>query len=470
MALTPALDIGKRGLLAQEMALGIVGNNIANVNTPGYTRQVADFEQDPAIELPGGLRLGSGAHIASVRQVLDPFIVARLQASFTTKAERDTVRDQLERLSGLLNDLNEPSINDALSRFFDAADALARAPQGLTERQILLDAAHSVAIELNRRSEGLATLQADVDGRLVDRAAAANDDLARVAALDAAIIARESTGTHANDLRDKRQAILNNLAEAIGVRVLENPDGSVRVDAAGGGLTLIDKGVVINRIATRPDLGNPAALDGNTLHQLGLVNEQGTFLTVSAAFATGELAGLVRVRDGEIVTASRNVDNLASTLAGAVNAIQTDPAALDLDGNATTVAPLFSGVTAGTIAVGLTDPRRIAAALSAQPGDNQNALRLADLREAVQGSLGTTFNGYVALEAGRIGSDASLAADTATAAELLTTQLSAQRESLSGVNLNEELTNLLRFQRAFQASARVISIGNSILDDLLRMI
>src|SRR5262249_61183802 len=104
MAITPALDIGKRGLLAQEAALGVVGNNIANVNTPGYTRQVAEFAQDPSITLPGGVLAGAGVHIADVRQILDPLITRRLQGSLTTTAERDPVRDQLERLPRVLND------------------------------------------------------------------------------------------------------------------------------------------------------------------------------------------------------------------------------------------------------------------------------------------------------------------------------------------------------------------------------
>src|SRR5215470_15001455 len=119
MAITPALDIGKRGLLAQEAALGVVGNNIANVNTPGYSRQVAEFATAPSITLPGGVLAGAGVHIEDVQQVIDPIITRRLQASLTTTGERDAVRDQLERLSGILNDLNQPSLSDNLAKFFD---------------------------------------------------------------------------------------------------------------------------------------------------------------------------------------------------------------------------------------------------------------------------------------------------------------------------------------------------------------
>jgi flagellar hook-associated protein 1 FlgK len=158
-----------------------------------------------------------------------------------------------------------------------------------------------------------------------------------------------------------------------------------------------------------------------------------------------------------------------------VNAIQT--AGVDLDGNAATLQPLFGGTGAANLTV-LLDPsadpnaaRKLAAALSTQPGDNRNALALADLRTTSVAALGNvTFSAYVGIEQGRVGEDAQGAEDTAKATELLGEQLETQRSSVSGVNLNEELTNLLKYQRAFQASAQVIQVANSILDELVNII
>src|SRR5262249_41194468 len=212
-------------------------------------------------------------------------------------------------------------------------------------------------------------------------------------------------------------------------------------------------------------------LDGLQLHQLGLLGPGGGFLSVPSAFTTGQLAGLTSARDGALVTASNNLDTLAVNLRDAVNTVQTDPLAVDLDGGATTASPLFAGTGAGNLTVAITDPRKIGAALSTQPGDNPNALRLADLRTAPQAGLGSlTFGGYVAGELSRIGEEASQAKDVATAAGLVNQNIQEQQQSVSGVNLNEELTNLIKFQHAFQASAQLINVGNQILDDLMHMI
>jgi flagellar hook-associated protein 1 FlgK len=202
---------------------------------------------------------------------------------------------------------------------------------------------------------------------------------------------------------------------------------------------------------------------------------------VPAAFQGGALGGLLDVRDGALVDAATNLDTFAGALRDAVNAIQTDPAGRDLDGATTTTAPIFSGTGARDLAVVLSDPRRIAAALSTQPGDNQNALRFADLRTAAPVTVAptsaeaiamgsTTLSSFLAGEAGRIGQDAAAAADSATASELLGAQLDAQHESLSGVSLNEELTSLLKIQHAFQASAQLLTIADRMLGELLDIV
>ena len=154
-----------------------------------------------------------------------------------------------------------------------------------------------------------------------------------------------------------------------------------------------------------------------------------------------------------------------------MNAIQTDPAAVDLDGNGTATAPFFAGTGAADLTVALTDPRRIGAALSAAPGDNTNALRLAGLRSTSVAALGgAPLTDYLAAQQATLGDAAGRATDQAAANEALFQQLETQRSSLSGVNLNEELTNLLKYQRAFQAASQVLGVANSVIDDLLKVV
>ena len=130
MAISPLLGIAQRALLASETALGVVGNNIANVNTPGYTRQVPDLESDPSSVTAQGVLVGTGVHVAAVRQVLDPLLEKRLLGAETERRQQGAVRDQLSALASVLNELDQPSLGDAVDGFFAAADALARNPGG----------------------------------------------------------------------------------------------------------------------------------------------------------------------------------------------------------------------------------------------------------------------------------------------------------------------------------------------------
>ena len=471
MAISSLLGIAQRSLLASETALGVVGNNIANVNTPGYTRQVPDLESDPSVSTAQGVLVGTGVHVAAIRQVLDPLLERRLLGAETDRRQQGAVRDQLTALAGVLNELDEPSLGGAVNGFFDAADALARNPAGSAERETLLGRARGLADELQRRSGAVATLQRGADDAYVAAATRANDALGRIADLNRAISTAEAGGQSAGDLRDRRRAALTDLAGVLGIQTVDTKDG-VTVSAANGAV-LVDGGAVVHQIALREQ---GAGLDGHTLHEAGLADATGAFIAVPTAFASGQLAALAGVRDGELVNASSALDTFASTLVTEVNRIQTNggAGAVDLDGGSTAAVPLFGGTDARTISVLLTGPdagRRIGAALSSEPGDNQNALELADLRTAAQATLGNvTFTGYVAGLTGQVGQDAAQARDSAQATQALQQQLQNQRDSFSGVNLNEELTNLLRYQRAFQASAEAINVGNEVLDELMQVV
>jgi flagellar hook-associated protein 1 FlgK len=471
MAISPILSVAQRALVASETALEVLSNNIANVNTPGYTRQRAVFTSDPPVANGTGLLVGTGARVEQVQQVADALLDRRLVRSETDRQQQAARRDLLEGLAAVVNDVQEPALTSDVSAFFDAADALARNPGGLAERQTLLGRAIALTSELNRRANGLATLQRDADDNVVNRVGRINDALQKIADLNVAISGAELGGQKANDLRDQRQRVLTELSGYLGVSATESPSGTLSVSVPGG-ITLVQGGTVVYTVATAP---GSAGLDGTQLHDLRLQDAAGNLLDVPGVFAGGEVAGIISVRDGELVAARTGLDTVATNLRDQVNAVQT--AGFDLDGNSTALVPLFGGTNAADLTVLLDPaadpnaPRLVAAAQSADPSDNTNALALADLRTSSFAALGnTTFNGYLASEQGRIGEDAARAGDVARATELLQNQLANQRAALSGVNLNEELTDLIKFQRAFQAAAQLISSTNHLLDDLVSII
>jgi flagellar hook-associated protein 1 FlgK len=467
VAISPIFSIARRALQANESALSVVGNNIANVNTPGYTRQVVDLESGQPASNGLGLIIGSGVQVGGVSQVLDPLLARRLLGAGTSLAQSETYGKQLEAISAVTSSLDDPSLATALGAFFDAAGAFARNTGAVPERQTLLGRAEALASEIRRRSAALAGVQRDADDRYVAGIERAGGDVARIAALNREITISEAAGNRANELRDKRTQALEDLASLVGVSAVEKEDGSLWVAAANGAV-LVDGGAVAGKPVVRD---GAAGRDGRPLQQAGFEDAAGGFIPAADAFRTGAVAGLAAARDVAVETAASALDTFALALRDQVNAIQTDPAAFDLDGASTATAPLFAGTGARDLVVALSDPRRLAGALTTQPGDNQNALRLADLRSAPIAALGNiSFAEHVAAEQWRVGEEASLAADRAATSTATHEQLVAQRASVSGVSLNEELANLLSFQRAFQAASRMIGVADGMLAELMETV
>jgi flagellar hook-associated protein 1 FlgK len=460
MGLLPLLDIARSGLLAHEFSLSVIGNNIANVHTPGYTRQRAILAEMQGLG-PQGFPVGRGVRIAGVEQVLDGFLERRRWSAAGEASGSAARRDALAGLAALFDEIANPALVPAVNGFFDAAEGLQQNPAGLAERNQLLAAAGTVASELNRRAAALAVEQRSLDDRVTGLVHDANAALDRLAELNGQIATAEAGGAGAaNALRDERGRVLADLAAIAPVATSDAADGSLTVRI--GGSVVVDGANVVTRFATR---SGATGLDGQPLHAAGLA-VGGTL----AAITGGELGAVLGVRDGDLAQAATNLDTFANAFASSVNAVQTDASALDLDGNATAGTPLFSGTTAATIAVAITDPRRIAAARSSAPGDNRNALVLAALRDVRVGALGATFVGWLGGEQARIAGAASDADAQARSAGLFASELETQRDAISGVSLEEELARLVEVQHAFQASAKLVSVADEILDDLLKMV
>lgn len=464
MAISGILDIARRALLAQQAALRVIGNNVANVNTPGYSREEPLLEAARA-RFEGGARVGGGVRFDGVQQIVDSAIERRLLAARSGAGEKSATRDELRRLEEAFTDLQDQGgLPAALDAFFAAADALARNPEGLPERRVLLARGGALAAEVRRRAASLAELQRGVDDRLVDTVGRANELIARVAELNGQIVPAELGGQVAAALRDQRRVAIGELARILGLHVLERDDGSVRV-ASTSGIVLVD-GSTAHALAVHKE---SAGLDGLPLHEVGTTGADGGFISLSSRLGGGELEGLLDVRDNKLPALASDLDTFATTLRDAVNAVQTDAAGRDLDGNVGT--DFFSGSGAADLTVALSDPRAIAAARSAEPGDNQGALALAGLASTTFTALGgATLGGALATELARVGEQVRSAEDSASVAAALLTQAENARDAVSGVNLNEELTTLLGYQRAFQAAGVLTRVGNSVLDDLLRMV
>lgn len=458
MAIFPPLTIGREALLAHQLALQTTGNNIANVDTPGYSRQRAVLAAIP----PSGGGAGLGVSVRGVEQAVDQFLEARRLASSTDLAGATAGRDLVGQLQALFP-VQDPGIGDALQTFFAAANALAVNPQDLTVRDQLLGAADGLASAFRAAHDGIASLQREIDNRAQQAARDGDGLLSTIASLNREIVAAEVGGGTANDLRDSRREALNQLAGVLQINVVEDPNGAVNVFAASGAALVL--GVDAAHLTTVPDA---PGLDGAPRSAVAVRGESGAAVRLQGELG-GTLGALADLRDGVLPTRAGDLDLLATVLRDKVNAVQTDPAGRDLDGAVGTA--LFTGSGAGDLSVALSNPRGIAAALGANPADNGNALALEQVGATAFAELGgATLTERFAVFHAAIGSDARDADDRATVQETVATGLAAQRDAVSGVSLEEEFTDLIRFQRGFQAASQLISVSNGLLDDLLGMV
>lgn len=460
MAIFAPLSIGRQALLANERAIGVTGHNIANVNTPGYSRQRADL----AATRPDQFGFGTGVELRSVDRAVDPLLDARQLVNASSLGGATTGQELLDRLQAYFP-VGDEGVGNALAEFFTAANAVANSPQDLAARNQLLEAGKAVAGQLRTAAGGIQTLQREADDRLGQAAFDANGVLQHLSQLNREIISAERAGRETNDLRDQRQVALGDLAKQLSIQVVEVEGGGVNVFAASGQGLLIGTDAATLTSALDP---THVGLDGNPLSRIGVAAKDGSVISLSGDIG-GAVGSLLALRDQTFPGNAGDLNLLAVSLRDGVNAVQTDSAGRDLNG-AVGLA-FFTGSSAADLDVGISDPRGIAAARSADLSDNTNALALAGVaQQTFPGLGGATLSTYFGTVHARIGQQARGADDSRLIQENVSASLSAQREAISGVSLDEEFTDLIKFQRAFQASAQLINVSNQMLDDLLGVV
>jgi flagellar hook-associated protein 1 len=461
MAINRLMEIGKSALFTAQQAISVTGHNVANVNTPGFSRQqVTVAENRPENGSPG--QIGTGVHAESIRRAFDSFVEEQLLASRERLGEYTASSNALARLEPLFGDANNLGIGAGFNEFFSALQDVATNPSDLSARTVFLSKATALAGQFNQSSAALTDAQQSIDHQVGQTITDVNRLTSQIAGLNIKIASAESSGQQANDLRDQRGVALADLAERIEISSIEDATGQVTV-FAGRGQVLVDKDRTYQLVGV-PDLGNNGLLD--VRYDAGA----GATTSLGPVIQSGRLKGLLDVRDQTIPSLRASLDTLASEVVTQVNQQHRLGFGLDGSTNQDFFAP--TGTTASTIAVSLTNIRQIAASSTAVgvPGNNANALALAGLRSTAFAPLGNfTYQDYYSTIAGSFGSTVQGVDSNLRAQEILHDQLKSQRSSVSGVSMDEELANLLQYQRSFEAASRMIVIADELFQTILSM-
>ncbi|MCV2489481.1 flagellar hook-associated protein FlgK [Geodermatophilus sp. YIM 151500] len=455
------LNAATTALWAQRRGLDVTGQNIANVNTEGYSRQRADLQAMGGSPVPAFYSvsdgIGAGVRADQVVRIRDAFLEGRGHTEHANSARLTAEAEAYELVEQAFREPGDTGIQSLLSEMWAGFSDLANTPQELGAREQVLErletlagglrfSASSLGAQWDQAHENLQVLVDDVN-------AAARS----VAELNQAIQRATQSGRPSNDLADKRDVLVMKLAEQVGATVRPGEDGVL--DVLVGGITL-----VAGSTATALAVAGPTSPDAITASDKPrVVTAAGGHAVRTGGTAEGRLTALTTILPGY----RTQLDDLAAGLAATLNGAHDD--GFDLDGlvGGALLGSTSGPVTASSITVLVTDPRKLAASGVAPTAgvpalDNGNADAIAQLRLAA-GSADETYRSMIV----QLGVQASVATRDLGIQSVITTQVDAARESVAGVNLDEEMTNMLAFQHAYAAAGRLVTAIDETLDVLI---
>lgn len=461
MSLSAALEIGKSGLKIYQVASEVVSENIANVNTPGYSRQRVVLETAPPTTA-NGFPLGTGVRIQTVERYYDALLQKQLVNASTTSGYDNTKSQVLQQVEPVFNEVAQNGLGDAITGFFNAWQDLTLNPAGTAERQAVISQGKILADQFNYTSKTLQSAITQQDESLVPLVGDAtnkgtiNTILTSIAQLNGQIKNTEMVSGNANEMRDQRDYLVRQLSGYIGVSYTENSDGTTDIATNIGG-TNYQLVTGSNAATFSSQVNAGTGLHDITLQQVGA----GSAVTVTPT--TGQLGAILTMRDTTIQGYLNQVDSLATSIATAVN----DQQALGYDlTNAAGIAFFNPATSAASIAVNpaLTTDKIAASGSLGVHGDNSNALLMAQLNNT--NGYSDTYNALVA----QIGVDVQASKTKLSQDDAFMKQLTTLRDSNSGVSLDEELVTLIQYQKSYQASAKLITTASDMMDTVINMV
>lgn len=455
MSLTSSLSIAVQGMLADQGAMAVVSNNIANVNTPGYTREVANLEETPPVDY-GNQQYGTGVTIASIQSVRDNVLQLRLNQETQSQGKLNTLSDGLNQIQTLFNEPAGSGLQSLLSQFFGSFQQLSADPTNSGLRQAVISAAQSLAAGFNQSASALVTQQQDADQSVVQTVQQINQLTTQIAQLNGQISTTSGAGLNTNSFQDQRAQLINQLSQLVDVQSI-TADGSNLTLTTSGGAELV--------------VGNQSFdLTTQTNATTGLQDVYSQGADITSTIQSGNLAGDLQLRDQQIPSILSNLDTLANSIATSVNT--QNAAGFDLNGNPggnIFTPPTAVAGSALNLSVAITDPNKVAASGDGTSGNNANATALANLQNApIIGGQNpiVAYSGLVF----QIANSAATASSQLSGENALVQQLQDQVGSVSGVSLNEEGSNLILYQNAYNAAAHVAGVISNLFQVAIDML
>jgi flagellar hook-associated protein 1 len=437
-----SLSTALSALHYNRVAMDVHGSNVANVGTEGYTRRRVVGESVGAPSVPALWSrfdgAGTGVRVGSIDRMVDPLLDARARTEHGEQFLLDGRSEVLLRVESGLGEPGDNGVAAALSAYWSAWHDVANNPGDTAARSQLLARANALTSAVGSQARLVGTEWSDQSVKLDAVKTEINTIATDLAKLNDTIRIGKASDTQVGTLEDRRDQLTLRLAELAGATSTVAGDGTVEVKVGGAVL-----------------------VSGSTAHTFGVggATALGDPVTLSVggnavSVATGTVGAVVSLMDRTLPDYVRRLDEFAESLATTVNAQHTQ----GFDRAGVAGGAFFTGTTAATLQVALAGPDQVAASAVQGTLDNSNADAIAQ--------LSTVDDGYRRLVTD-FGAEVASAQRVADNQRVLTNQVDASRESLSGIDLDEEMVSMLAHQRAYEAAARVLTTVDSVLDTLI---
>ena len=460
------LEIGRRALATNQLALDVVGQNVSNVNTPGYSRQTVNIETTdpftpPDLQHGNPGQLGTGVTVGSVTRMRDAFVDQQLRGANSNQGSLNNLRDVLGQVENAFNEPSDNGLGQLMTNFFNSFSDLASDPSSGAIRSTVQNRGQALVSAFHSVSTALSQITPDIQSNVTTQVNSANDIAKQIASLNKSIRSAIASNDHPNDLQDKRDNLLNQLSQITDVQVVAVRDpqtnlvtGEVNVNV--GGFALV-QGDTANALPTQLTTSNGT---------LGLQTPD----KVTIPLHSGQLYGLAKATT-LVAGYKSDLDTLASKLITTVNTQHQAGVGLDGQGardffsgsNATDIS-LSSAVTSNLNAIAAASKPVAPGTFASGNGDNARALAAISATQVINGF---SLNGYYNANVAQVGSDSQTFQTEANTQQSVVTQLQNHQQSVSGVNMDEELTHMLQFQRSYQAAARIVNVMDDTLDRII---
>jgi flagellar hook-associated protein 1 FlgK len=453
--LNSIMDTSLSALFAAQAGLATTGHNIANANTPGYSRQLVQFAaRRPDMTAVGAI--GRGVEVEGVRRIQDEFILNNLRSQTARGESYAAVDSALSEVESILGSIDNDHLGDALTRFFGAWNALAQPTITDSLKENVVTSAVSLVTDLHSIDESLTALETNIESSIQLEIGNLNRLLTQVADLNRQIMSAEAGGQEANDLRDQRDLLITQVSSIAEVSTYEREDGTKDVILAGRTMVARDS-------VTLFESAYEKSADGYRMTIVTNGSKQAVRLSL------GKLEGLMTSRDVHITNVRAQLDGVARKLIEDVNALHTQGRTLSGSG-----LQFFTGDNMHTIGVNqelMDNSGLVAIGRTTAPGDNELALAIANLGNVSSGIGGDdTVNDVYRSLLTELASNRSTYEFMVVNQQDVVVALESKLASIAGVSLDEEGAAMVRYQNSYNAAAKIVATVQEMYDTLMNMV